>query len=51
MKSEVYCSCGKFLYFIKNGWVTSSRGTKVTSNGETFKLRCSCGEITEFKIK
>lgn len=51
MKSEVYCSCGKFLYYIKNGWVTSSKGMKVTSDGEIFKIKCSCGEITEFKIR
>ena len=50
-KTECFCKCGKFLYFIKNGWITIPKGVKVSSNGQKFIIQCSCGEKTEVRME
>lgn len=50
-KTEVYCSCGKFLYYIKNGWLHTPKGVKVSSDGVKFIITCTCNQKTEVKIK
>lgn len=50
-KTECFCKCGKFLYFIKNGWITIPKGVKVSSNGQKFIIQCSCGKKTEVRME
>lgn len=49
-KDEEYCECGEFLYFSKKGWISFSKHIKVSSNGKSFKVKCSCGKIREFNL-
>ena len=50
-KSEIYCKCGRFICYIKQGWLHTPKGIKTSNNGELIILKCSCGEKIEIKVK
>lgn len=49
----LYCKkCNTFLVKAnKDGWIEFPKKLKISSNGEMFKIKCSCGEETFLKIK
>ena len=49
----LYCKkCNSFLVKSnKDNWLEFPKNLKISSNGEIFKIKCSCGEETFLKIK
>lgn len=50
-KSEIFCKCGRFLYYTKKGWLDVSTRVKVKTDKEVMILKCQCGEKVEINLK
>lgn len=49
--AKTYCECGRFIYELKDGWLSFPKGVNVNSNGKIFKVKCKCGLMTEINFK
>lgn len=49
---KVRCKCGRFLFKTsKSGYIHFSTGVQMSLDGLEIKVKCTCGKITQVKIK